>query len=83
VEAQVDWYEAVADLAGNRTKLQVFSMRSMASGAAFHCAFLHAWSTPSWSAAAFSVIPKVFGRYLKKLYDLRAFFQTNRRSPAS
>ena len=31
-----------ADLAGERTKLQVFSMRSMASGAAFHCAFLHA-----------------------------------------
>jgi transposase len=42
VEAQVDWYEAYADLSGDRTKLQVFSMRSMASGAAFHCAFLHA-----------------------------------------
>ena len=42
VEAQVDWYEAYADLCGERTKLQVFSMRSMASGAAFHCAFLHA-----------------------------------------
>jgi hypothetical protein len=42
VEAQVDWYEAYADLAGERTKLQVFSMRSMASGGAFHCAFLHA-----------------------------------------
>ena len=42
VEAQVDWYEAYADLGGERTKLQVFSMRSMASGAAFHCAFLHA-----------------------------------------
>jgi transposase len=42
VEAQVDWYEAFADLAGERTKLQVFSMRSMASGAAFHCAFVHA-----------------------------------------
>jgi len=42
VEAQVDWYEAHADLSGERTKLQVFSMRSMASGAAFHCAFLHA-----------------------------------------
>jgi hypothetical protein len=38
----VDWYEAYADLAGERTKLQVFSMRSMASGAAFHCAFRHA-----------------------------------------
>jgi transposase len=42
VEAQVDWYEAYADLSRDRTKLQVFSMRSMASGAAFHCAFLHA-----------------------------------------
>ena len=42
VEAQVDWYDAYADLAGQRTRLQVFSMRSMASGAAFHCAFLHA-----------------------------------------
>jgi transposase len=41
-EAQVDWYEAWADLSGERTKLQVFAMRSMASGAAFHCAFLHA-----------------------------------------
>ena len=42
VEAQVDWYDAYADLSGQRRKLQVFSMRSMASGAAFHCAFLHA-----------------------------------------
>ena len=41
-EAQIDWYEAYADLAGERIKLQVFAMRSMASGAAFHCAYLHA-----------------------------------------
>ena len=41
-EAQVDWYEAWADLAGERTKVQVFAMRSMASGAAFHRAYLHA-----------------------------------------
>ena len=41
-EAQVDWYEAYADLSGERVKLQVFAMRSMASGAAFHCAYLHA-----------------------------------------
>lgn len=34
-EAQVDWYEAWVDLGGERTKLQVFAMRSMASGAAF------------------------------------------------
>lgn len=42
VEAQVDWYEAYADLAEERIRLQVFSMRSMASGAAFHCAYRHA-----------------------------------------
>lgn len=42
VEGQVDWYEASADLAGERTQLQVFSMRSMAGGAAFHRAYLHA-----------------------------------------
>lgn len=41
-EAQVDWYEAHADLSGERVKLQVFAMRSMASGAAFHCAYRHA-----------------------------------------
>ena len=40
VEAQVGWYEAYVDLDGERTKLQVFSMRSMASGAAFHRAYL-------------------------------------------
>ena len=41
-EAQVDWYEAWADLGGERTKLRVFAMRAMASGAAFHRAYLHA-----------------------------------------
>ena len=41
-EAQVDWYEAWADLAGERVKLQVFAMRSMASGAAFHRAYRRA-----------------------------------------
>lgn len=42
VEAQVDGYEAYADLDGERIKLQVFSMRSMASGAAYHRAYLRA-----------------------------------------
>src|SRR5580704_12471940 len=42
MEAQVDWYEAFGDLDGERVKLQVFAMRSMASGAAFHCTYLHA-----------------------------------------
>jgi transposase len=39
VEAQIDWYESYADIDGERTKLYVFSMRSMASGAAFHRAY--------------------------------------------
>ena len=38
-EAQVDWYEAEADLDGERHKLQVFAPRSMATGAAFHRAY--------------------------------------------
>ena len=38
-EAQVDWYEAYAELDGDLTKLQVFCMRSMASGGAFHRAY--------------------------------------------
>jgi transposase len=38
-EAQVDWYEAWAELSGAPVLLQVFSMRSMASGAAFHRAY--------------------------------------------
>jgi transposase len=41
-EAQVDWYEAWAELSGDRVKLQVFEMRSMASGAAYHRAYTHA-----------------------------------------
>ena len=41
-EAQVDWFEAVAKLNGEARKLQVFAMRSMASGDAFHRAYTHA-----------------------------------------
>jgi hypothetical protein len=41
-EAQVDFYEAVAELSGEPVKLQVFTMRSMASGAAFHRAYFRA-----------------------------------------
>jgi transposase len=41
-EAQVDWYEAYADICGERELALVFCMRSMASGGAFHCAFPHA-----------------------------------------
>jgi len=38
-EGQVDWYEAWAELSGVPVLLQVFSMRSMRSGAAFHRAY--------------------------------------------
>ncbi len=41
-EAQVDWYEADVDLDDERVTVQVFAMRSMASGAAFHRAYLRA-----------------------------------------
>jgi transposase len=41
-EAQVDWYEAYADICGERELAYVFCMRSMASGGAFHWAFPHA-----------------------------------------
>ncbi len=41
-EGQVDWDEAWAELDGVQVPLQVFSMRSMASGAAFHRAYYRA-----------------------------------------
>ena len=41
-EAQVDWYEAHVLLDGEQTKVQIFVMRSMKSGGAFHRAYLHA-----------------------------------------
>lgn len=41
-EAQVDWYEAMAELGGEMRKVYGFSMRSMASGGAFHVAYYHA-----------------------------------------
>jgi hypothetical protein len=34
-EAQVDWYEAWIDIGDERTKVQVFAMRSMVSSAAY------------------------------------------------
>lgn len=38
-EGQVDWYEAAAVLGGEQLTLQVFCLRSMASGAVFHRAY--------------------------------------------
>jgi len=68
VEAQIDWYEAYADLGGERAKLQVFAMRSMASGAAFHCAYLHA--TQQAFLEAHELAFAYFGGVFRKLrYD--------------
>jgi transposase len=41
-EAQVGWYEAWAELGGERQLVYVFCMRSMASGGSFHQAYPHA-----------------------------------------
>jgi len=41
-EAQIDWYEAKAELEGEERKLYVFCMRSMGSGGSFHWAYPHA-----------------------------------------
>src|SRR5260370_12109388 len=38
-EAQVDWYEGWAEFDGERRKMQLFCLRSMASGGAFHRAY--------------------------------------------
>jgi transposase len=42
VEAQVDWYEATAELDCEMQRVQIFALRSMASGAAFHRAYRRA-----------------------------------------
>jgi transposase len=42
IEVQIDWYEAIVEMSGQQQKVQVYSMRSMFSGAAFHCAYLRA-----------------------------------------
>jgi transposase len=62
-EAQVDWFEAVAKLDGEPVKLQIFAMRSMASGDAFHCAYTHATQQALLEAheLAFAYFGGVFG----------------------
>lgn len=61
-EAQVDWYEAYILLDGEQVKVQVFNMRSMKSGAAFHRAYLHATQQAFFEAhgAAFAYFGGVF-----------------------
>lgn len=41
-EGQIDWYEASADLDGERQKVQIFCLRSMAGGGSYHRAYPHA-----------------------------------------
>jgi transposase len=62
-EGQVDWYEAWAELSGEQVPLQVFSMRSMPSGAAFHRAYHRATQQAFLEAHehAFSFFGGVFG----------------------
>jgi transposase len=62
-EAQVDWYEAWAVLSGERVKLQVFEMRSMASGAGYHRAYTNATQQAFLEAHqfAFAYFGGVFG----------------------
>lgn len=68
VEAQVDWYEAYADLDGERTKCQVFTMRSMAAGSAFHYAYRHATQQAFLEAHEFAFA--YFGGVFQRLrYD--------------
>ena len=63
-EGQADWYEAVALVGGERQTLQVFALRSMASGGAFHRAYTHATQQAFLEAheAAFGYFGGVFHR---------------------
>lgn len=66
VKAQVDWYQAVADLGQGGQMWQVFSMRSMASGAAFHCVCPRATQQASLKAhqKAFTSFGGLFRRFV-------------------
>jgi hypothetical protein len=63
-EAQVDWYEACCEIDGERQTLQLFVMRSMASGGAFHRAYRRATQQAFLEAheEAFAWFGGVFGR---------------------
>jgi transposase len=68
VEAQVDWYEAYAQLAGEVRKVQVFALRAMASGGAFHRAYPHATQQSFLEAHEFAF--SYFGGVFRRLrYD--------------
>jgi transposase len=68
VEAQVDWHQTWADLGEERVKLQVFSMRSMASGGAYHRAYFR--STQQAFLEAHELAFAYFGGVFRRLrYD--------------
>ncbi len=68
VEGQVDWYEAFADVLGERCKVYVFSMRAMAGGGAFHRAYYHATQQAFLEAHEFAF--RSFGGVFRRLrYD--------------
>ena len=67
-EAQVDWYEAVAEIGDERQSVHHFAMRSMASGGAFHVAYYHA--TQQAFLEAHELAFRYFGGVFKLLrYD--------------
>lgn len=67
-EGQVDWYEAEAELGGERVGLQVLVLRSMASGAAFHRAYMRA--TQQAFLEAHELAFRYFGGVFRRLrYD--------------
>ncbi|HEY8669661.1 MAG TPA: IS21 family transposase [Terriglobales bacterium] len=67
-EAQVDWYEAFAEVMGERCKVYVFAMRSMAGGGAFHRAYYHATQQAFLEAHEFAF--HYFGGVFRRLrYD--------------
>jgi hypothetical protein len=64
----LDWYEAVAEIGGERRKVWQFAMRSMASGGAFHRSYYHATQQAFLEAHEFAV--RYFGGVFRRLrYD--------------
>jgi transposase len=67
-EAQVDWYEAFANVMGEMRKVYCFAMRSMAGGGAFHRAYYHATQQAFLEAHEFAF--RFFGGVFRRLrYD--------------
>ena len=86
-EAQVDWYEAYAEVGGEQVKLQVFCMRSMYSGAAFHRAYRRATQLGflDGHARAFAMFGGVFEtlRYDNLRAAVKQILRGKRREEAS